>query len=468
MLIPVILAGGRGIRLWPLSRETYPKQFLHLYSDHYSLLQETLLRLQGLKAEPPIIVCPQAYQNLVQEQCRSLGQPYQAILLEPLPRNTAPAIALASHWVCQHNDPQKKLLILPADHFIPDKKKWLTAIKTALKLVQNDQLVTFGIRPISPETAYGYLYSHGKLNKLSPVKKFIEKPPLTQARQFIKNKNYYWNSGIFLFSAHSYLNELANMKPSLFRYTQKAIKEAESKGLVVYPQKKSFEKCENTSIDYAVMQNTKQAVMLPCQMPWNDVGSWNALFDTHKHNKQNNVIKGKVIEDKVSNCYIQSNRLVAASGLRDLIIVDTMDALLVMNKKQSQSLKNIIAILAKEKNETLKFPSVVHRPWGTYETIFKTPYFLVKKIVVYPGQKLSLQLHYHRSEHWIVVEGELTVTHGDKTFKLGVDQNTYIPCTAPHRMANETSKKAEVIEVQIGNDLREEDIVRLEDVYGRV
>ncbi|MBL4647416.1 MAG: mannose-1-phosphate guanylyltransferase/mannose-6-phosphate isomerase [Gammaproteobacteria bacterium] len=470
-IIPTILVGGTGSRLWPMSRTAYPKQFLALFSQ-YSLFQETLLRAQAIAPQQaPIIVGHEDYRFIIAEQLRQLNITAQTIILEPIAKNTAPAIALAAHYA-QHYFPDAYLMIFPADHIIQDEKNLVETLQHAQQAMHTEQLLTFGITPTHAETAYGYIEADTteRQHTIFPVSSFTEKPDSKTAAQYLSNGNYYWNSGMFLFTAHTYLHEIKQHSPAMFQHTQLAMQEASIDHDFLRPQLSAIDACPAESIDYAIMEKTTQAVVIPLTTQWSDIGSWHALMEQLPHaDQQQNVLQGDVLTHNVSNSYIRSNhRLVAAIGVNNLIIVDTDDALLVMDKNASQEVKIIVNQLKHDKRSEADIHQTVYRPWGSYQNLIANTQFLVKKITVNPQQQLSLQMHHHRSEHWVVVNGTATVTKGEKVFELKQNESTFIPVTVKHRLENNTAQPLEIIEIQTGDKLSEDDIVRFADRYGRI
>ncbi len=466
-LIPVILSGGAGTRLWPLSREMYPKQLLALTSKH-TMLQETALRLAGIPgAGAPIIVCNEAHRFSVAEQIRALGFAPAAILLEPVGRNTAPAVALAA-LKARDLDAQAVLVVAPADHVIRDARAFQNAAETALGLAQSGKLVTFGIVAHAPETGYGYIRRGDGEGPAYPVEQFTEKPPLDLARQFVESGDYYWNSGMFVFTAARYLEELEAFAPEMLAAVRAAYAAAKSDLDFVRIDKAAFERVAGESIDYAVMEKTQHAVVLPLDAGWSDVGSWSSLFDALPADEDGNVLQGDVLVHDTHDCYVHStSRLVAAVGMDDHVIVETKDAILVAPKERVQDVKDLVAKLKKSGRSESALHREVFRPWGSYDSIDFGDRFQVKRLSVKPGGVLSLQMHHHRAEHWVVVEGTARITCDGKTFLLSENQSTYIPVGSTHRIENPGKVYLHIVEVQSGSYLGEDDIVRFEDNYGR-
>lgn len=460
MLIPVILSGGVGSRLWPLSREHYPKQLLPLVNEQ-TLLQNTITRLQDLpnKADP-MIICNESHRFLVAEQLRNIDVHPEHIVLEPIGRNTAPAVAIAALMA----PADALLLVLPADHFISDTNKFSEAVIEGVSLAEQNNLVTFGIVPNSPETGYGYIKAQGV-----SVERFVEKPDLETAKQYLDSKEYYWNSGMFIFKASEYLSELEKFAPDILAACRESIANAKQDQDFLRLDQTTFEQSPSISIDYAVMEKTQQAAVIPLDAGWNDVGAWSSLWEVSEQDSDNNVLLGDVLTENAENCYLRAeNRLLAAIGVKDLTIVETADAVLVAHKDQVQDVKKIVNRLKEQNRPEIELHRQVYRPWGSYECIDSEERFQVKRITVNPGASLSLQKHYHRSEHWIVVTGTARITKGDENFILSENQSTYIPLGIKHRLENPGKIPLELIEVQSGSYLGEDDITRYDDTYGRV
>ncbi len=473
MLIPVILSGGAGTRLWPLSRELYPKQLLALTGER-TMIQQTVLRLEGLAAAAPVVVCNEAHRFLVAEQLRQLGVEPQAIVLEPMGRNTAPAIALAAHAVLKKGGAKAAgdplLLVLPADHVIRDVPAFHKAIHAAVGAAQAGQLVTFGIVPTAAETGYGYI-QRGPAGGSGPVHRiarFVEKPSAALAQDFVASGEYYWNSGMFLFGARRYLEELERLAPQIASACAEAFEAAKADLDFTRIDKQRFQACPADSIDYAVMEKTSEAVVVPLDAGWSDVGSWAALHEASESDAHGNVSRGDVICEDSQGCYLYSeSRLVAAVGLKDHVVVETKDAVLVAPRSHVQDVKKLVFKLKERGRYEHSLHREVFRPWGSYDSIQNGPRFQVKCLKVKPGAVLSLQLHHHRAEHWIVVSGTARITRGDEVFLLEENQSTYIPIGERHRIENPGKIPLHIIEVQSGSYLGEDDIVRLEDHYGR-
>ncbi len=472
MIVPAILCGGSGTRLWPLSRELYPKQFLPLYGER-TLLQETVLRLQGIPdLEQPIYVCNQEHRFLVAEQVRALGQDPGAVVLEPVGKNTAPAAAVAALLALDQH-PQALVMVLPADHVLKDTLSFHKAVQAGIRAAQTGALVTFGVVPEQPETGYGYIhkgqvFSENENGPVYKVQSFVEKPSLDTARSYLQSQEYLWNSGMFLFRADKYLQELQSLAPEIYRHCSAALEKAVHDLDFLRLDQESFSQCPADSLDYAVMEKTGQAVVVPLQAGWSDVGSWSALWDISNKDEQNNVFKGQVLARDVRGSYVQSDsRLVTMLGVQDLVLVDTKDALLVASRDRVQEVKELVQALKQEKNPCVALHNKVFRPWGSYQGVDQEQRFQVKRITVKPGQVLSLQKHYHRSEHWVVVRGTAKVVKGEEEIILSEDQSVYIPLGTVHRLENPGRIPLELIEVQTGSYLGEDDIERIEDVYGR-
>jgi mannose-1-phosphate guanylyltransferase/mannose-6-phosphate isomerase len=467
MLIPVILSGGAGTRLWPLSREMYPKQLLALTSKQ-TMLQDTATRLAGIEgAAAPIVVCNEAHRFTVAEQLRALNIGAAGILLEPMGRNTAPAVALAALKALDISS-AATLIVAPADHVMRDTRAFQQAAAVAAALAAEGKLVTFGIVAHAPEIGYGYIRREEGSGPAYAVAQFIEKPPLDLAVRFVASGDYYWNSGMFVFKAERYLAELAAFAPDILQAATAAYKAAKTDLDFVRIDKVEFAKCRSESIDYAVMEKTKDALVLPLDVGWSDVGSWSSLFDALPADEQGNVLQGDVMVHDTHDCYVHStSRLVAAVGMDDHIIVETKDAILVAPKDRVQDVKNLVGMLKKGGRSESALHREVFRPWGSYDSIDNGERFQVKRLSVKPGGVLSLQMHHHRAEHWIVVQGTARITCNEKTFLLSENESTYIPIGASHRIENPGKVPLHIVEVQSGSYLGEDDIVRFEDNYGR-
>lgn len=469
MLIPIILSGGSGTRLWPLSRKNFPKQFLALSGDS-SLFQQTVARTHQLAhITAPIVVCSEDHRFLVAEQLRELRVDGASILLEPVPRNTAPAIALAA-WQAMAVNPDALLLVLPADHLIGDTGSFAGAVDRALPLAEQGWLVTFGIRPESAATGFGYIQRAEALDEAGfRIGQFVEKPDAATARAYVEAGDYEWNSGMFLFKASRYLEELQQHAPAMHAATKAAITAARSDLDFIRVDKQAFTASPDNSIDYAVMEKTTRAAVVPVSCAWSDIGSWDALWAASERDQDGNRLEGDVIAVDSRNCFVRGTdrRLVAALGLEDIVIVDTPDAVLVAPRTRVQDVKRLVDKIKSAGRQEHMFHRKVYRPWGSYDSIDMGPRFQVKRIIVKPGAALSLQKHHHRAEHWVIVSGTAEVTRNDEVFLLTENESTFLPLGAVHRLRNPGKAPLELIEVQSGSYLGEDDIVRLEDVYGR-
>ena len=469
-IYPVILSGGSGTRLWPLSRSAKPKQLLPLVSG-LSMLQETVMRLKDWpELMPPLFVSGNEHRFMIAEQLREISIDPCQILLEPVGKNTAPAIAAAAHFL-KKQDPQAVMLVLPADHVISDVAAFHAAFLHAVAALKDNALVTFGIVPTSPVTGYGYIRRGQMLASESAgfkVDAFVEKPNLAAAEQYLATGNYYWNSGMFLFSADTYLRELGLFHPAMVQDTADAVANAYHDLDFCRLEEKAFAKCEAESIDYALMERTAHAVVVPADIGWNDVGSWDALLEVLDCDANANAIRGDVFTENTTGTLIRAEgRFVAAIGVKDMVIVETADAVLVAHKDQVQQVKHVVDFLKKNKRKEHINHTKVYRPWGSYEEVDLGERFQVKRITVNPGEKLSLQMHHHRAEHWVVVSGTALVTCGDKVSLLCENQSTYIPIGEKHRLENPGKFPLDIIEIQSGSYLGEDDIVRFEDIYHR-
>jgi mannose-1-phosphate guanylyltransferase / mannose-6-phosphate isomerase len=466
---PVILSGGAGSRLWPLSRSLFPKQLLALVGER-SLIQDTVLRVQGKEFLPPLIICNVEHRFLVAEQMRESGIKPPAIVLEPAGRNTAPAAAIASLIVAK-KDPDGIIVLMPADHIVRNRTAFLEALNHAVAAAQNDNLVTFSIAPDSPETGYGYIRRGAALPGLPrcfTVDRFVEKPDTATAEGYVASGDYGWNSGMFVFKASLFLSELERLEPELLAHCRAALQNAKQDLDFLRLEQASFTKAKSISIDYAVMERTDKAAMIPVEMGWSDIGSWESLWAASAHDSSGNAIKGDVLQHCTRNSYLRSEGpMLAAVGLKDVIVVATTDAVLVSHKSASQDVKRIVEQLEKQGRELHTTHRKVFRPWGSYEGIDNGDAFQVKHIIVNPGAKLSLQMHHKRAEHWVVVSGVAQVTCDDKVFPLKQNESTFIPLGSRHRLENVGSEPLHLIEVQSGSYLGEDDIVRFEDTYGR-
>ena len=478
MIFPIILSGGSGSRLWPVSREHYPKQFLNLHKDDRSLLQEAAERLINVEdTNAPMVVCNEEHRFLVAEQLHQIGFKSAQIVLEPCGRNTAPALALAA-LVAQQQNEEAEMLVMPADHVIKDEQAFADAVTKGRKLAHDGKLVTFGITPNAPQTGYGYIKQGAAMAEGYAVEAFVEKPDLSRAQQYLESGHYLWNSGIFLFKASDYLAALAQFAPDILEACQRAY-DARSEDLdFIRVDSVAFAECRSESIDYAVMEHTQQAAVVPMDPGWSDIGAWDALHALKASADQanGNAVHGDVMLHDTHNSLVHSeSRLVAAVGVDNLVIVETDDAVLVADRHKAQDTKLIVNALKAAGRKESQSHQRVYRPWGNYRTMVLTNSFQVKEIVVSPGAKLSLQMHHHRAEHWVVVKGTAKVTqgegHGDlsklKSFLLSEDESTYIPLGTVHRLENPGVIPLHLIEVQTGSYLGEDDIVRYNDEYGR-
>ncbi|MBK7204929.1 mannose-1-phosphate guanylyltransferase/mannose-6-phosphate isomerase [Thermomonas sp.] len=463
-LQPVLLSGGSGTRLWPLSREAYPKQFLALAGDD-TMLQATWQRVAAIADAAPIVVAGEEHRFLVAEQLRQIGAPTPAILLEPVGRNTAPAIAAAAMQALREGD-DPLLLVLPSDHVVRDAAAFRAAVQGAMPVAEAGALVTFGIVPDAPETGFGYIEA-APGDGVRKVLRFVEKPDAATAQGYLAAGGHYWNSGMFLLRASRYLEELAKFRPDINAGTRAAFDLAQRDGDFIRLDKGAFAACPADSIDYAVMENTDAAMVLPVEIGWNDVGSWSALWEVSAQDAAGNAHHGDVIAIDSRNSYAYARRLVALVGVDDLVVVETDDAVLVARKDRVQQVKDVVARLKSDGRTQAALHREVHRPWGSYDSIDMAEGFQVKRIKVRPGARLSLQSHTRRAEHWIVVRGTARVTRDNDVFELFANQSTYIPIGAKHRLENPGAEMLELIEVQSGDYLGEDDIVRYEDVYGR-
>ncbi|HZF97412.1 MAG TPA: mannose-1-phosphate guanylyltransferase/mannose-6-phosphate isomerase [Pseudoxanthomonas sp.] len=464
ILQPVLLSGGSGTRLWPLSREAYPKQFLPLVGQR-TMLQDTWLRVAPIAAAAPVVVANEEHRFLVAEQLRQIGAPVPAIVLEPVGRNTAPAIAAAA-LQAMHGGQDPLLLVLPSDHVVRDAEGFRVAVREASAAAGEGALVTFGIVPDAPETGFGYIQARPG-EGLRRVLRFVEKPDADTARAYLDEGGYFWNSGMFLFRASRYLDELRRFRPDIVEAVSAAVDAAQRDGDFIRLDQKAFAACPSDSIDYAVMEKTDAAAVLPVDIGWNDVGSWSALWDVAERDADGNARHGDVIAVDSRNSYAYAQRLVALVGLDDIVVVETDDAVLVARKDRVQEVKQVVAQLKGAQRSQAVLHREVHRPWGSYDSVDIGPRHQVKRIKVKPGAQLSLQSHRHRAEHWIVVSGIARVTRDDEVFELFENQSTYIPIGAKHRLENPGKEMLELVEVQSGGYLGEDDIVRYSDIYGR-
>ena len=474
-IIPVILSGGVGSRLWPLSREHFPKQCLPLTDKEYSLLQQTMLRTLSLEVADPIVVCNEDHRFLIAQQLQSIGVKKSSIVLEPEGRNTAPAIALAALEASRSQSGDALMLVLPADHVIRDLAAFEATIKQAVELAKQDALVTFGVQPTRPETGYGYIRSGENFS----VVEFVEKPNAETAQAYLDSGEYLWNSGMFLFSAKAYLDELALYRADIFQAVSQAYAQRLDDLDFVRIDAELFAVSFDSEIGGTgtvtldiikndVTESTKKAKVVPYLGDWSDIGAWDALYDYADKDADNNVLLGDVMSEDSSNCLVRSeSRLVAVVGVNDLVVVETADAVLVMDKNNAQDVKKIVKRIKAEHREEHMYHTTVHRPWGSYQTVDLGNRHQVKRIMVKPGEKLSVQMHHHRAEHWVVVSGTAKVQNGEQEILLTENESTYIPVGVVHALENPGKIPLELVEVQSGSYLGEDDIVRFSDRYGR-
>jgi len=466
-MIPVILSGGSGTRLWPLSRKMFPKQFLPLSGDK-TMLQETISRLDGLEMMQPMVVCNQHHRFIVAEQLQEINQSKADILLEPIGRNTAPAIAVAAlHALAKGDDPL--LLVLAADHVIGNQSSFHEAIKAAEVLANQGNLVTFGIVPTAAETGYGYIQRGDSVGDEGyAVAQFVEKPDSATATSYVSSGDYYWNSGMFLFKASRFIEELEKYRPDILDACQSTIKKSVTDYDFLRLDEETFSACPSESVDYAVMEQTDAAVVVPLDAQWNDIGSWSAIWDIDDKDTENNAMHGDVILHGTTGCLVHAeSRLVTTVGLEDIVIIETKDAVLVADKARVQEVKEVVDVIRSKDRSEDQHHRVVYRPWGHFDSIEEDDRFKVKRITVKPGAKLSLQMHHHRAEHWVVVSGSAMVTKGEESFLVTENESVYIPIGEVHSLENPGKVPLDIIEVQTGSYLGEDDIVRLDDRYGR-
>lgn len=471
-VVPVIMAGGNGTRLWPLSRESYPKQFLSLLGKR-SLLQDTVLTAVAIdNAVAPVIIGAEAHRFLIAEQLQQIGIRHATILLEPEGRNTAPAAAVAAHHVAREYGPEAAVFLMSADHSIGDPAAFVATAQAGAQLAGLGRIVIFGIEPTRPETGFGYIRIGEPLAgevRASEVAAFVEKPAADVAEEYLRSGGYYWNGGLFMFRADRLLSELLRLEPELSDHAAEAVTQGQRDGQFLRLDATAFRNCRNESIDYAVMEKSDALAVVPLDAGWDDVGSWNFLSKLPASDEGGNHLQGDVLtEDSQGNLVHASQRLVALVGVKDLVVVETDDAVLVAHKDRVQDVKGVVQRLKRERRPEALQRSRMYRPWGFYETVALGERFQVKRICVKPGEKLSLQMHHHRAEHWIVVKGTARVKIGDQVFLLSENESTYIPLGRTHRLENPGKVHLELIEVQSGTYLGEDDIVRFDDVYGRV
>ena len=472
ILIPVILCGGEGSRLWPLSRQSFPKQFISIFDNKYSLLQNTEKRINGIKnIQNPILICNESHRFIVAEQMREINVEPNSIILEPIGRNTAPAICIAA-LKAMEKDKDSILIILSSDHTIKNVDKFLEVINSGIDFAKLDHLVAFGIIPSFPATGYGYIKSEEEFNISSinglKISEFIEKPDIKRAKEFIKNKRFTWNSGMFMFKAKVILDEICHFYPEIFNSCLESFNKSTKDLDFVRLDNNAFEECPNVSIDVAVMENTSNGIVLPLDVGWNDIGSWKSVWENSAKDANGNYSKGKVLLKDSKNSYFRSeDRLIVGLGIEDLLIIETSDAILIANKNQDQKVKDIVVELKDKKIPEGLCHRKVFRPWGNYVSLVEGKRWQVKQISVKPGEKLSLQFHHYRAEHWIVVKGTAKVEIEGKTNIIGENESVYIPIGAQHRLYNPGKLDLTLIEVQSGSYLGEDDIIRIEDKYGR-
>ena len=473
-IIPIILSGGSGTRLWPLSRKLHPKQFLPLAGDK-TMLQETIIRLNGLdNLANPIIICNTEHRFLVAEQCKQINIKNPTILLEPVGKNTAPAIAAAALQSLKHKHKHKhkdeaQLLVLSADHVIQDINAFHEAIKIASRHAQRGKLVTFGIKPTDANTAYGYIKHSKDFNDGTyKVERFVEKPDLLTAKKYLEKGNYLWNSGMFVFTASKLIEELTLHAPAIVQSVRNSVDKASQDLDFIRLDKVYFESCQSTSIDYALMEKSDNLIVVPLNAQWNDIGSWSALHEIGIKDDNGNVLRGDIIAKDTSNTYINANHhVVATIGIKNLVIVDTPDATFIATHEKAKEVKSIVELLQADRRNEGDIHRKVYRPWGWYDSLEMGKHFQVKRLHINPGAKLSLQKHSKRAEHWVVINGTATAINGEKVLTLSEGDSTYLPIGTKHGLENKTDKILEIIEVQSGSYLGEDDIVRYEDIYGR-
>ncbi len=467
MLIPVIMAGGSGSRLWPLSRAKHPKQFLAVTGEQ-TMLQQTLSRMEGLEHSAPFVICNEEHRFLVAEQLRRINSKHSGILLEPVGRNTAPAIALAAKFALSEGD-DALLLILAADHVIKDTQAFHQSVQAAIPYAQRGDMVTFGIAANVPETGYGYIkkgdtVTVGNESRGFSVDSFVEKPNLETAKQYLDSGSYFWNSGMFLFKVSTYLEELAKFRPDILKASESAYDSHFEDLDFIRMSSGLFSQIPEESIDFAVMEKTEKAIVVPMDANWSDVGSWSALWEVNNKDEQGNAIRGDVLTEQTQNSYIYSqDKLVATVGVENLIVVETKDAVLVADKDKVQDVKSIVNQLKQQNRTESQQHQEVYRPWGSHETVSAGERYHVKLVLVKPKEKTALQMHYHRAEHWVVVSGTAKVTKGNETFLLTENQSTFIPVGTAHSVENPGQVPLELIEVRSGSYLEEDDIVRFDE-----
>ena len=459
---PLILAGGVGSRLWPLSRESYPKQFISLKGEN-TLLQDTLLRIREISSKKPIIITNNEYRFIVADQVEKINIDSK-IILEPIGRNTAPAISVASFL----SDPDDILLVLSSDSYIKDNSKFIESVKGGYKSAQEGSLVTFGVNPDGPNTGFGYIQKGKKLDKVYKVEKFLEKPSFEKATEFCKSDNYFWNCGIFMFKTKTIQNEIKFFDESIYTITKEVVENLSEDLGFLRINIDLFKKCSDISIDHCVFEHTKKAKVVPLETKWDDLGTWKSIRDINEKDESGNAVLSKSIMSSTRDSLLFSkNRIIATHGLNDMVVVDSKDSVLVAKIGDSDGIKKIVSELKEREWSEAVYDKEVHRPWGKYESLFESPVCQVKILTVSPNQKLSVQSHKYRSEHWVVIKGKALVQIGDKEFKLDVNESTYINVGDVHSLANPYDEELEIIEVQTGTYFGEDDIVRYDDIYGR-
>lgn len=460
------MAGGSGSRLWPLSRTLHPKQFLSLTSNK-TMLQETVSRLGGFPHQPPLFICNEEHRFIVAEQLRAANESYSGIILEPVGRNTAPAIALSAFSAIQSGE-DPLLLVLAADHVIQDQKAFDSSVRAAITYAEDGKLVTFGIVPTQPETGYGYI-KRGAANGEDgfEVAEFVEKPDSETAQSYLESGQYYWNSGMFLFRASAYLSELKKHCPKIHDACEQSLNGSYQDLDFIRLDKAHFLTCPDDSIDYAVMEKTKDAVVVPMDANWSDVGSWSAIWDVNTKDEHNNATRGDVLSENTTNSYIYAqDKLVATVGVDSLVVVETKDAVMVAHKDKVQDVKKIVELLKKENRTEYLQHREVYRPWGKHDAVAEGERFHVKHLTIKPGERTAIQMHYHRAEHWVVVQGTARVQNGEKTYLVGENESTFIPVGSPHSIENPGKVPLVLIEVRSGSYLGEDDIVRIDENHG--
>ena len=466
MIYPVVLSGGSGTRLWPLSREALPKQLLPLHGER-TMIQDTVLRASLPEAAAPLILCGEGHRFIIAEQMQAIGVKPRAIVLEPMGRNTAPAAAIAA-LLTQEIDPEAVVLLLPSDHVVKDVAAFHAAVANAVEAAREGYIVTFGITPEGPETGYGYIQLGESLGNAYRVKRFAEKPAAAKAAEYLAAGDYCWNSGMFVFRAETMLDELAKHAPEVLAASRAALAKAKRDEDFTRLDAEAFARSPGISIDYAVMEKTEKAAVVPCAFGWSDVGAWSALWSLQERDETGNVLQGDVVVHDSRNSFVRNDRgLTALVGVRDLVVVVTDDAVLVADKHRTQDVKAVVERLKSMNRTEHAEHSTAFRPWGSFQTVDEGEGFQVKHIMVKPGGRLSLQSHKHRAEHWVVVEGTARVTCDDKVFLLHANESTFIPQGAKHRLENPGEVPVRLIEVQSGPYLGEDDIIRYDDVYGR-